>query len=150
MTPTEVADQIDWLEQRYPTTRNYRDIEHTYGDFSSIPAEALRMAAENYYNAGNKTAPSLSELRSEAIRIATQRGLIDRSHTSCEARGHHGNLAIVDLPGGMREAQCVDCETIWRKPAGQLPTAGERAQGARAPRVDQSPEQDALTERIAP
>lgn len=149
-TATEVAEVVDWLESCWPGTRNYRDVEALYALFSGIPAKALWIAARQYFDAGNRLAPGLSELKASAVRIAAERGLRDPQATNCSLRGHHGHLAITDTGPGTREAECLDCGTIWRKPAAELPTNAERDAGARAPKLDASPADDDLTDRIAP
>lgn len=130
MTPGELAKLAEWAEDRWPGTRAFRNIDRTASDFGGLPAKAVWEAARNHYNAGNRTAPTLSELKAEAARIARGQGLTDPQQAACDTRGRHGAFAIDDIGTKdgepWREATCVDCGTTVRKPARHLLTEGEK------------------------
>lgn len=136
MTPTELAKVAEWVEARWPGTRNFRETEKFAWDFQTLPDEAVWEAARAYDAAGNKHAPTQSELKRAAREITRGRGLSTATET-CEQRGRHSrNWAIADTGKtdgdgrALREAQCVDCAAIVVRPAHQLPTVGEAAETA--------------------
>ena len=104
-----------------------------------IPAEAVQEAARAHYNAGERTAPTLSQLRAEGARIAASRGMTDPEANGCDVRNSHSrNWAITDIGGGNREAMCIDCGTTIIRPANQLLTVGEAAEIAKDGRAGTS------------
>lgn len=148
MSPTELAKVIDYCEDRWPGTRNFRQWDKAAWDFAGIPAEAVHEAARAHFNQGERTAPTLSQLRAEGARIAAQRGLIDPQSTSCDVRGHHSrSRAITELEDGNREAQCLDCGSTIIRPANQLLTVGEAEEIEQAGREAPA---DPIADRIAP
>lgn len=157
-TPTEVARVIEYCEERWPGTRAFRHAEKAAWDFAGIPAKALHAAAHAHFAAGERNAPTLSQLRAEGARQATQMGLTDPQATNCDTRGHHGNWAVEDLRDNkgriktddngspLREAMCVDCQTTIIRPARHLLTAGEAKEAAEAA----SEPADTLSDKVAP
>lgn len=152
MTATELANLIDWIQDRWPNVSALRNWEAVAIDFAGIPSAAVREAAENHYKAGNRTAPTFAELRSEGAKIAGNRGMTDPQANNCDVRNSHSrNWAVVEIEGGKREAQCLDCGSIIIRPAHQLRTVGEVEDGQTAgPAGPASTGYDTLTERIAP
>jgi hypothetical protein len=150
--PTELAKVVDWIEDRWPGTKAWRYADKIAHDYLNLPETAVWEAAWNYYNSGARTAPTTSELRESALRIARAKGELDPQATDCDARGHHGALAIADLEPKdgepRREAQCVDCHTIRIGTPAQFPTVGERA--AREKGLGPDAPEDLIADRIAP
>jgi hypothetical protein len=158
-TPTELTRVVEYCEDRWPGTRNFRHVEKTAWDFGGIPARALHEAAQQHFANGERTAPTLSQLRSEGARIAAQRGWTDPQGTECDVRKHHGAWAIENLRDShgqpktengeqLREAMCVDCGTTVIRKASAMLTVGEEAEvrdGDREP-----PPGDTLADRISP
>lgn len=146
MTPTEYADIIDYLEDRWTNTKAYLNAQAVYVDFAHLPAEALRAAARQIYLSGQARAPSFSELI-DATRHHLGRYVdpTDPDTTSCDRTGRHAPLAILPdemtgpAPGGKRDtlsappgsrvAICGRCRAEVIRPAGHLPTDLERADG---------------------
>jgi hypothetical protein len=159
MSPNELIKVIEYCEDRWPGTRNYRAVEKAAWDFAAIPAEAVHQAAQNHFAAGERSAPTLSQLRAEGARIAAQRGLTDPQGTDCDVRKHHGAWALDwardshgrtktdDAGHPLREAMCVDCGTTVIRPANQLLTVGEHEAQREA---GQEPQGPTLTDIVAP
>lgn len=153
MSPVELAKVIDFLEDAWPGTRNFRHAEKLAHAFGGLPARAVWEAANNHFNAGNKHAPTISELKESAAMIARGQAGLEVDRANCDSRGHHSrNWAITDIDKTddkgqrLREAMCVDCGATVIRPAGQLLTVGEKAlQDATA-----AMPQDPLGDRIAP
>jgi hypothetical protein len=160
-TPTELARVVEYCEDRWPGTRNFRHVEKAAWDFGGIPARALHEAAQHHFTAGERTAPTLSQLRHEGARIAVERGWTDPQTTECATRGHHGARAIEDARDShgrlktdgngnpLREGMCVECGDTTIRPAHQLLTEGEKAaqrEGAQEPAGAGDP----LADRISP
>lgn len=137
-TAVEVSSVIDWIKERWPTTSGYRHWERVARDFALIPVEAMYAAARGHYDAGNRTAPSFAELKSESARIASERNMVDPTSIGCDVRGRHsrnwaidyvrdrnGNIKTDGEGHPLREAQCLDCGTIKIKRADHLLTVGE-------------------------
>ncbi len=149
-TATEMAGVIEWIKDRWPNSSIHRNWERVVRDFAYIPVTAVHEAASNHYQAGNRNPPSFSELRSEAARIAAEKGLADPNQNGCDIRGSHSrNFAILDHPDkpGLRIAECLDCGTEWIREAHKLLTVGEAQEVAKHGRP--GPDDD-LAERIAP
>jgi hypothetical protein len=158
MSPSELAKVIDYCEDRWPGTRNFKNWDKAAWDFGSIPAKAVHEAAQNHFAAGERTAPTLSQLRAEGARIAAQRGLTDPQGTNCDVRKAHGAWAIEtvydshgrpktdDKGNTLREAMCVDCGTTVIRPAHQLLTAGEAAEQRET--AKEAPE--SFSDKVAP
>jgi len=150
-TSQELLGVIEWIKDRYPSANIYRHWENVHHDFTMIPVSTVFEAAQNHYDAGNKTPPSFSELRKEAARIAGAKGLIDPEANDCDVRGSHSrNWALSSTDDkGNREAMCLDCGSIIIKEAHKLLTVGEAAQVAKGGLGSPVPH-DELTDRIAP
>lgn len=149
MTPNELADVIEYCEDRWPGTRNFRRFEKVAYDFLSLDAASVREAAQNHYHAGERTAPTLAHLRAEGARIGGQRGHADPASSNCELRKHHSRVrAITELPEGKRQSECLDCGGTIIRPAAKLPTVGELAEAAKIGTLE-APD-DVISERIAP
>lgn len=148
MTPTELADVIDYCEDRWPGTRNYRAWDRAAYDFIAIPADAVREAAQNHYRAGERTAPTLSQLRAEGARLAAGKGLIDPNTSNCDTLGEHGNWAIDIADDGTRESTCLRCGATRRGDTKTMLTVGERA--ALTDRYGAPAPPDEIADRISP
>lgn len=152
MIPSQFEELVTWIEERWPTTKNFANWSKVAYDFVAIPLEAGMDAAHNFYNSGAKTAPTISELKAEAARIAAYKNMSDPQATNCEALGGHGAWAIEDRPDGVtREAMCVVCGVIRIGPRESILTKGEIESGLRPRRdADIRQAQMDLDERIAP
>lgn len=154
MIPSQFEEEVAWLEDRWPGTKNYKNWARVAYDFIGIPQAAMREASETFYNTGAKMAPAISELRSAAAEIAVRRGLTDPNATNCDIQGRHGNLAIDELSGDRRRATCVLCGSSWVRAAVDLPTVGEVDRGLASVRRAKTPEMEQaemeLSDRIAP
>jgi hypothetical protein len=134
MTPYELTDLVEWIEDRWPGTRNFRNVDRVAHDFAVIPHAAAQLAAEDAFKSGSKYAPTLSELRREAARIAHEHGMLDPSLSSCDTRGFHG-VFVIDthdttvgrVAPAMREATCVECGLTVKALESKLLTVGEQA-----------------------
>jgi len=153
MNPSELGEVVDYCEDRWPGTRNFRAWDKAAGDFASVPAAGIWEAAHNHFNAGERTAPTLSQLKAQGAMLAASQGMGDPDDNHCDIRGHHSrNWAIADIEATegsdrLREAQCLDCGTIIIKPAHQIATVGEAA--ARL-KEGGSSVPDHIADRIAP
>lgn len=148
MSPSELSEVVDYCEDRWPGTRNFRAWDKTAADFSPIPKAGVWEAAHNHFNAGERTAPTLSQLRQQGALLASSQGLGDPADNHCDIRGHHSrNWAIIDIADGKREGECLDCGAIVIRPAHQMATVGEAAARAKegTPAMP-----DELADRIAP
>ncbi len=153
MTPTELADVIEYCEDRWPGTRNYRAFEKVAYDFLPLSAKSVREAAQAHYQSGERTAPTLSPLRDDGARIGGRDGHQDPASTNCDIRRHHSkNRAITDIPSKgpdpLRESMCLDCGATIIRPANELQTVGEIAEAAKLG-TREAPE-DIIADRIAP
>lgn len=152
MSPSELAKVAEWVEARWPGTRNFRDAEKFAQDFLALPDAAVWEAVRAYDAEGNKHAPTQSELKRTAREITRGRGLTSEVE-SCEQRGRHSrNWAVTDTGKTdaegrpLREAQCVDCAAVVVRPAHQLLTVGEAADAARRAADPTDP----FADRVAP
>ena len=151
MTPTALADVIEFCEDRWPGTRNYRAFEKVAYDFAPLSAESVHQAAQAHYQSGERTAPTLSQLRAEGARIGGRDGYQDPASTNCELRRHHSKArAVSEIPGpkGLRESMCLDCGATIIRPAAELQTVGELAEAAQLG-TREAPE-DVIADRISP
>ena len=144
MNSADLAAIVDFCEDRWPGTRNFRRWDRTIQDFVAIPAEAAWAAVRDHFNSGERTAPTLSQIRGSAATIARDRAMTTTT-TDCSRR--HDRVAITDHDEITREAMCLDCGTIIYRPIDQLPTVGEAKQRL-ADGADPLP--DELADRIAP
>lgn len=141
MTPAEFAAVIEYLEDRWPGTRNYRNATAAYSDFAHLPAGAARESAQGFYRAGQRLAPAFSELLSATVQASPRhRGDTDPTEGTCDRRRRHGALAIfpdplvaivddrrdsLSVPPEHRLAICSDCHAEVIRPASQLQTETE-------------------------
>ena len=153
MSPTELAKLIDFMEDRWPSTRNWRHADRIAHDFSGLQDANVWEAARNHYNAGNRNAPTPSELKHAASEIQRGKAGMEADRQNCEKRGRHSrNWAIADLDKTndkgqpLREGQCVDCGTIIIRPAHQLLTVGEAVEQEK----EHGAPADPLADAIAP
>lgn len=146
MTPNEYADVIDYLEDRWTNTKAYVNAQAVYPDFAGLPHDAFRAAARQFYLGGHSRAPTFAELI-EATRHHLGRYIdpTDPDSTRCDRTGRHGPLAVLpdeitgsapsggrdtlSAPPGHRVAICSRCRAEITRPAGQLTTDVERAEG---------------------
>lgn len=144
MTPSEFAGVLEYLEDRWPGTKNYRNAPAVYNDFASLPGGAVTEAAQDLFRSGQRYAPTLAELCDQARQRASRYRDDDPTTVACDRRHRHGALGILpdrltavtpegrdslSAPPEHRIAVCVDCHAELIRPATQLATETERAEG---------------------
>lgn len=130
MTSDEFAEILEELEDAWPGTRAYTNAERSYPKFAAYPADYLRAAADQLFEEGRQSAPSLSTL-AKATKQAAARAweagvarapLVD----ACATDGHL--WAIVEWErqstDGLRHAVCArpGCEATRAGDRETLPT----------------------------
>lgn len=127
LSPEAFADICDWIRLRWPTTRTWRHPEDLYPDFERLRSEAIRQAAQAFYDEGHPRAPSASELRARARQIAKRLPPPGIDPTDPDWCPHPPPYAIEHVDGGLRQAWCRECRRLIKTGAPwQLPTVGER------------------------